>query len=387
LVHRASRGPALTGVTEASDPVRLFVAGDVMLGRGIDQVLPHPGDPRIHEDYVRSALDYLHLAEARNGPIPRRAGFGYVWGELLAELAARAPDLRLINLETAVTARGRLEPKGINYRMHPANLPALAAAGIDACVLANNHVLDWGRQGLEDTLNTLAAAGIGLAGAGRNLDEARAPLVLPLTGGRRLLLMAFASEDSGVPPSWAATESAGGVSLLPRDTAETVASANHRLAKVRRPGDVAVVSLHWGENWGYAIDAGQQALAHALIDDAGIDLVFGHSSHHPKAVEIHGGGLVLYGCGDLVNDYEGIAGHAAYRGDLVLAWFVGLWAGRSSPPRLEMVPLRLRRFRLEPATEEDAAWLATTLDRGCVPFGGRVALEAGPVLRFSPAEA
>ncbi|MBU1394726.1 MAG: CapA family protein, partial [Gammaproteobacteria bacterium] len=147
----AAGGPGMT----------LFLCGDVMTGRGIDQVLPHPGDPVLHEGYVTSAPDYVALAERVNGPIPRPAEFAYVWGDALAEWARIAPDLRIVNLETAVTTRDDWQRgKGIHYRMHPANVPCLTAAGIDCCVLANNHVLDWGYAGLAETLETLRRAGL-----------------------------------------------------------------------------------------------------------------------------------------------------------------------------------------------------------------------------------
>jgi poly-gamma-glutamate synthesis protein (capsule biosynthesis protein) len=118
--------------SDGAPDATIFLCGDVMTGRGIDQILPHPGDPLLHEDYVRSALGYLELAETASGAIPRPVGFDYIWGDALDELARRRPAARIVNLETAVTARGRPEPKGVNYRMSPADLalppPALAAA-------------------------------------------------------------------------------------------------------------------------------------------------------------------------------------------------------------------------------------------------------------------
>ncbi|HEY9369515.1 CapA family protein, partial [Streptomyces sp.] len=154
--------------------VSLFLCGDVMLGRGVDQILPHPVGPALVEPYVRDARDYVALAEAANGPIPRPVDFAYPWGEALAVLAEAAPDVRIVNLETSVTAAEERAPgKQLHYRMHPANLPALTAARPDVCVLANNHVLDHGRGGLDDTLAALAAAGVRTAGAGRDAEEAR----------------------------------------------------------------------------------------------------------------------------------------------------------------------------------------------------------------------
>ena len=99
-----------------------------------------------------------------------------------------------------------------------------------------------------------------------------------------------------------------------------------RARAAKGPGDVVVVSIHWGSNWGYAVGPDQVRFAHRLID-GGVDLIHGHSSHHPGPVEVFGGKLVLYGCGDCINDYEGITGHERYRGDLRLLYFASLHPG------------------------------------------------------------
>ena len=196
------------------DTVTLFLSGDVMTGRGIDQVLPHPSDPALYEPYVTSAMGYVELAEKAHGQIAHPVAFPYVWGEALEELRSRAPDLRIVNLETSVTTHDRPEPKGINYRMHPDNVPVLTAAGIDCCTLANNHVRDWGIPGLEETLATLRAAGIAVAGAGMNDEEAARPAVLRDGRGRRILVFALGAPSSGVPADWAAAEDRPGVRVL-----------------------------------------------------------------------------------------------------------------------------------------------------------------------------
>src|SRR6516225_3152607 len=92
--------------------VRLFLCGDVMCGRGIDQVLTHPCSPEIYEDYMRSAENYVLLAEQTNGLIPRRNEPSYVWGAALEQLARIQPDARVINLETAVTRSNDRVQKG-----------------------------------------------------------------------------------------------------------------------------------------------------------------------------------------------------------------------------------------------------------------------------------
>ncbi|MCH4564892.1 CapA family protein [Halomonas sp. EGI 63088] len=353
----------------------LWLTGDVMTGRGIDQVLPHPGDPRLFESYMTSAIGYVSLAERATGPIPRPQDFAYIWGDALEELDRLAPDLRLVNLETAVTTSDDAQPKGINYRMHPANLPVLGAAGVEGCVLANNHVLDWGPDGLVETLEVLEGAGLRTVGAGRRRAEALAPVPFDVPGGR-VWLLALGAPSSGIPRAWAATDERPGIHLLPELTADAVGAIATEIARRREPGDLAVVSLHWGGNWGYEIPRAHRRFAHRLVDEAGIDLVWGHSSHHPLGIEVHRGKLILYGCGDLINDYEGISGHEGFRSDLVLLYLptLGLADGRLA--RLVLVPMRLRHFRLNRATPDEAQWLCRMLNREGRRFGTGVRLDA-----------
>ena len=356
--------------------MKLFLCGDVMTARGIDQVLPHPSDPVLHEGYVDSALGYVRLAEERNGPIPRPADAAYIWGDALAELEHAAPAARIVNLETAVTASDDWLHKGINYRMHPANVACLLAARIDCCALANNHVLDWGRPGLLETLATLHAAGLKTAGAGTNRAGAEAPAALPLEGALRLLVLSFGMESSGIPPAWAAGADAPGVDFLPDLSAASVTRIAERVRAAAAPGDLVLASIHWGGNWGYGVSDAERRFAHALIERAGVDLVHGHSSHHPKAIEVHRGKLILYGCGDFINDYEGIRGHEAFRGDLGLMYFPTLEAGSGRLLRLELVPTQLVRFRVTRASTADGRWLCDTLDRESRRFGVRTAMRA-----------
>ena len=344
-----------------------------MLGRGVDQILPHPSDPALFERYVESALRYVALAEAASGAIPRCVGWNYVWGEALVELAARRPDVSIINLETAVTRSGDPAPKGINYRMHPDNVPVLAAAGIDCCVLANNHVLDWGITGLAETLNALETAGIAVAGAGRNRNAAGAPAVLDLGENGRVLVFAYGLESAGVPASWAAREQQPGVNFLPDLSQRTATRVAGEVEAARRPGDVVVASIHWGGNWGYDISRDEVAFARRLVDEAGVHVVHGHSSHHVKALEVYRGRPILYGCGDFLTDYEGITGYEAYRDDLTLMYFLVLDPLAAEPLiELIMVPLQIRHFRLNRPAEQDSEWLFRVVARETGRFGAGV---------------
>jgi poly-gamma-glutamate synthesis protein (capsule biosynthesis protein) len=351
-----------------------------MTGRGIDQILPHPCDPALHEGYVGSALDYVRLAEEANGPIPRPQDLSYVWGVALDELDRARPDARIINLETSITRSDDYAPKGINYRMSPENAGCLAAAGIDCCVLANNHVLDWGRGGLLDTLQTLDRLRIKHAGAGRDDAEASASAIVEIADKGRIVVFAFAMTTSGVPLRWAATRDRPGVNLLTDLSDVTLAQVVDAIARVRRPGDVAIASIHWGPNWGYAVPAAQSRFARALIDRAGVAIVHGHSSHHPKAIELYRNRLILHGCGDFLNDYEGIAGYEAFRGDLALMYFPDIDPATGELAALELVPLQVRRFRLVRASSADRGWLLDRLNEVSHSFGAR--LEPGPDGRF-----
>ncbi|MBT2518999.1 CapA family protein [Streptomyces sp. ISL-90] len=350
-------------------PVTLFLCGDVMLGRGVDQIMPHPSEPTLHESYVRNALDYVALAERASGGIARPVAPAYVWGDALAELERRRPAVRIINLETSITSSDSPWPKGINYRMHPGNAPCIAAAGIDCCVLANNHVIDWEREGLIETLDTLRRARIDTAGAGADLASAQAPAILPLAGEARVLVFAAATDDSGVPESWAAGADRPGVQYLPDLSATTISQIAVEVQRHRRSRDVVVFSLHWGGNWDYEISPQQRAFAHGLIDTAGVDVVYGHSSHHVKAIEVYEERMILYGCGDFLNDYEGIMGHDEYRDDLGFMYFPVIDAATGRLLELNLIPTRILHFRVNRAEDDDRGWLLATLRRECRDFG------------------
>jgi poly-gamma-glutamate synthesis protein (capsule biosynthesis protein) len=362
--------PETTGGSRA---VTLFLCGDVMTGRGIDQIMPHPGRPQLHEPYVRSALRYVALAEQATGPIKRPVEPSYVWGDALAELERVRPDARIINLETAVTAaEDAWRGKGIHYRMHPANLPCISAASIDCCVLANNHVLDWGYQGLAETLAALHGAGIRTAGAGRDEAEATAPAVIELPAMGRVLVFAFGMESSGVDRKWAAGKDRAGVSFLKDLSTGSVDRIAASVGAARRPGDVVVASIHWGGNWGYDVSPPEREFAHRLIEVASVDVVHGHSSHHPRGIEVHRDRPVLYGCGDFLNDYEGIGGYESFRPDLALMYFPTLDTATGRLARLVMTPTRIRHFRVNRGREDDARWLEGMLNREGGKLGTRV---------------
>jgi poly-gamma-glutamate synthesis protein (capsule biosynthesis protein) len=374
-----------------TDEIRLLLCGDVMLGRGVDQILPHPGDPALPRSLVRNRHAGLNvaLAQLKHGAIPVQRDFGYVWGEALADFAAWRPDLRIINLETAITARGApWTTKLIHYRMHPQNTGVLEAAGIDFCALANNHTLDYGHEGLADTLTALERAGVRHAGAGADRRQAGAPAVIELPGKGRVLIVSLATPSSFVPRAWAAAAETPGINLVGVNEG-WVAEIRRRLAEVRRSDDLVVASIHWGDNYVHGVDDAHRRFAQRLIDEAGVDLIHGHSSHHVRGIEVHSGRLVLYGCGDLINDYEGTLKtppRLALRPDLGLIYLARFAADRRFLG-LEMRPTRIHRLQVRRAGPQDAQHLRALLNREGAPLGTEVEEKEGVLCLKWPREA
>lgn len=364
--------------------ITITMTGDVMLGRGIDQILPHPSNPVLYESYVKDARRYLKLAEEIHGPIPYPVNCSYIWGDTLDILASIKPDLRLINLETSITASDDYwQGKGINYRMHPANGHCLQAAQIDHCSLANNHVLDWGYKGLEETLAVLRDLQIESSGAGRNAKDAADPSILEVPDKGRVLVFSYGHGSSGVMSTWAAGKKKPGVNRLKDFSTSELRSVKKEIAAVRQPGDIVVFSIHWGGNWGYAVPDEQALFAHKLIDEAKVDVVYGHSSHHVKGIEVYRNKLILYGCGDFLNDYEGISGYEGFRGDLALIYAATFDPRTGNLVRLQMAPTRTQFFKVNRASGVEAAWLGDVLNREGRKFGNRVEWDGSEVFTLS----
>ena len=346
------------------------MSGDVMMGRGVDQILPNSVNPVLYESYVKDARHYVKLAEALNGRIARPVPYNYPWGYAL--LSMKEADVRIINLETSITSSTSYEAKGINYRMHPKNIPCLIVAQIDCCALANNHIMDWGRDGLIETLETLDKVGIRYSGVGRNAHEAATPAIIEVPKKGRVVVFSFGTTSSGISSAWKAKKKRPGVNMLDNLSSAEVDRIRRQVSSIKKPGDIVMASIHWGSNWGYDIPLAHQKFAHQLIDNAFVDVIHGHSSHHVLGIEVYKQKPIIYGCGDLLNDYEGIEGYESFKPRLGFLYFltVDITSGDLTALRLE--PTEVKRFQITRPNKRNVRWLQKLMNSEGEQFGTRV---------------
>ncbi|WP_052888751.1 CapA family protein [Thermogemmatispora carboxidivorans] len=312
-----------------STPLRLLFLGDVMLGRLVNQVL-------------------------------QQVDVTYPWGNTL-ELLLQA-DTRICNLECVLADIGSpwsLTPKVFHFRADACKVAVLQAARIETVSLANNHTLDFGYEALLQMLSVLRRAGLHFAGAGSNRLEARQPALWE-AAGRKLGLLALTDNE----PAWEAGPERAGIWYMPMTMSDSRALELRAVLKaVRAQVDWLIVSLHWGGNWGYTPPAEHRAFAHALID-AGADIVYGHSSHVVRGIEIYRGRPVLYSCGDFVDDYA-VDQHE--RNDL--SFIFSIEVSGSQLTRLQLYPTVIRAFQARRAYGSDREEIVATMLRLCTLLG------------------
>ncbi len=223
----------------------------------------------------------------------------YAWGDTLPLF--KGADVRICNLECVISDWGTpwsATPKVFHFRSDAKNVEILRAAHIDAVSLANNHTLDFEYEGLSNTMSNLDMVGIQYSGAGTTLSDASEPAIWEIKGSR-FGLIAFTDNE----PGWEATEDQPGIFYVPINLKDY--RAGRLLDMVRRTKaevDLLIISTHWGPNWGYKPPAEHIPFAHALID-AGADVIFGHSGHVARGIEIYEHKPIMYCTGDFIDDY------------------------------------------------------------------------------------
>jgi hypothetical protein len=371
----------------------LNFVGDVMLGRLVDQLWPQHVD-NAHERRVVSYFieRYPHLANyTHRDP----------WGTALPLF--HDADLNLINLETSATTTNDPWPsKAFNYRMHPANAAALREARIDYACLANNHTLDFGSDGLVETVWTMKENKIAFAGVGETTDESRRPAILRLPRcadvahhghahaqgqdepGNSYTVHVYAASDH--PRDWAVVPSFHLIDYTPRTREHLLTLLTSHTPDKPIP-DLKIFSIHWGPNYTWQPAEKIRSLAHFLIDECGVDIVHGHSSHHVQGVERYHRKLIIYGCGDFVDDY---ALNEEYRNDLGAVWRVCVREEQDEEnvevescrlvlDRLEIFPTRCDRFQvtlLDP-DDDDHLWVQRKITRLSEDMGTTVRRDLG----------
>lgn len=304
--------------------VTLAFIGDVMLGRGV------------------------------NAEIATRPPETF-WGSTLPIL--RSADAVIANLECAITQnvqRWDRTPKVFYFRADPKATDVLHAARIRCVSLANNHTLDYGEEGLLDTLKHLDAVGICRAGAGRNLDEAEAPALFD-AAGIKVGVVAFTDNE----PPFAADQQKPGTNYIEIKTdSSTLARIEKAVKRAHNSGArIVVLSLHWGPNMVLRPPAHFREFASAAVR-LGADILYGHSAHVFQGVQVIDGSLVMYDTGDFLDDY---AVDPELRNDWSFIFLVE--ADETGPTSLRMFPVRLHYARVDLATGSE---FEAICDRMCV---------------------
>jgi poly-gamma-glutamate capsule biosynthesis protein CapA/YwtB (metallophosphatase superfamily) len=293
-------------------------------------------------------------------------GFAYAWGDVLPVL--RKADLSLVNLECALT--GHTRPwhdgayKAFYFRAEPAAVATLKIARVSFASLANNHVWDFGPEGMEETIEVLDREGIAHAGAGTDLAAAQVPARLALDGAR-VSVVAFADH----PPAWAATPTSPGINYTPVSVdADSFADVERAVAAARRDADLVIFSIHWGPNMRSRPTPEFRDFAHRVVE-AGADIFWGHSAHLVQGIQIHRGRPILYDTGDFVDDY---AVDPHHRNDLSALFLI-----HASPPaidRIELLPVKIGRMQVNFAGGRERDWFAQRVVTLCGEMGTGVSV-------------
>lgn len=248
--------------------MKIAFVGDVMLGRLVNEALKH---------------------EAPN----------YPWGDTLDIM--KIADIRICNLECVITDVGQpwsITHKVFHFRTDEKNIAVLNVPPINLASIANNHVLDYEYEGLNRMVKVLTSARIDFAGAGSSFLDV-STVAEYFTNSTKIGMIAFTDNE----PDWAATDKKPGVFYVPVDPEDKRAKSLFELVKETKDDvDILIVSAHWGPNWGYNPPEEHITFAHTLIE-AGADIIFGHSGHVFRGIELYKKKIILYCAGDFIDDY------------------------------------------------------------------------------------
>jgi len=284
-----------------------------------------------------------------------------------------AADLVAANLECPFTARGEKLLKNFNFRARPELAGALQAGGIHVVTIANNHLMDYGPDGLLDTLATLDRAGIAHCGAGRSLAEARKPAIVTRHGITLGFLGYFYLGERNIePPEVIASDDRPGVAGTYKDFEGMQKMLAEDLAALRNQVDLPIVFWHWGREGSSALEEYQVTLGHRSVDQ-GARLVLGSHPHVLQGMEKYQGVPIVYSLGNFVfggNSNPRNKDSAIYRARV----------DRSGVLTSEAIPVQTTRvpkapFQPMPVAGEKAARIIQFLEHAPL-MGGKPLLES-----------
>lgn len=318
--------------------MKLLFVGDVMLGRLVNEALQ------------TEAADYP-------------------WGDTLDIF--KSSDWRACNLECALSDTGKpwtQTPKVFHFRSDCKNVRVLKTAGIDAVSLANNHALDFGSDALRETVHTLRSADIAYAGAGESISDATRPVIMsPKESHFKIGLIAFTDNE----PDWEAKPNQFGTFFIPINIKDARAQQLfQRIKEIRAAVDCLIVSAHWGPNWGYEPLPEHRIFARALID-AGTDIVYGHSPHVFRGIEIYKRKAILYSTGDFVDDY---AIDDVERNDESFIFIIEM---HRDIKKILLYPTMITNLQARKAPQHRAGKIAEKMKRLCAELGTKALWREG----------
>lgn len=313
--------------------MRMVLVGDVMLGR-----------------LVNSAL--------------KKEQAYYPWGDTL-DIFKNA-DFCMCNLECVITRFSmHWSPvvKAFHFQTDPKNIEVLKSASIDAVSLANNHVLDFNYEAMMKMLQILERAGIWYAGAGKDLAQASA-VAIPEVQHFLFGILAFTDNE----PEWEAEKDKPGVYYVPLDFGDVRAKRLFQVVKEAKYNvNFLIMSAHWGPNWGYDPPEEQIPFAKALID-AGADVVYGHSGHIFRGMEIYKGKPIFYCTGNFIDDY---AVDTMERNDQSFIFSIEI-SKRGKLKEIILYPTVIRNFQAMLAVGTEKKEIVDRMTKLCERLGTKV---------------
>ncbi|HHV28087.1 CapA family protein [Acetivibrio mesophilus] len=244
------------------EPVKIVFVGDILLARGVGEKIETNGYEYPYDNIKRILKD---------------------------------SDITIGNLECAISSRGTpaLKKESLLFRAAPENAAALKEAGFDVLNLANNHTMDFGREGLMDTVDFINSAGIKTFGAGKNRETAGKPLYIKVKG----TVVGFLGFSAFPSEGYFFLEDQPDVAQV------DIESLGEEVKTAKENCDVLIVSFHWGKEFDFYPVESQKSAAHIALDN-GADIIIGHHPHVLQGVEIYNGKPIFYSLGNFVFDRQ-----------------------------------------------------------------------------------